>query len=199
MIPLGRVPGYLDRSVARYHCGCQFERFLRMKKLSPAALLALAICIVLTGCDPVRTTRQGVTLRLVNSDTKAPIANARVRLKDDFDRQDHTYPNTASQEEWEVHARRNWEQAPWFVGTTDANGTTTVNIEYTALDRTRGDVAPANSRDWVTGKPFLVEISVDERPTRVLSVELKSGNVVADSDIVLRVDAVESPVYIPTQ
>jgi hypothetical protein len=75
----------------------------------------------------------------------------------------------------------------------------TVSIEYTALDRTRGKVAPPDTRDWVTDEPFLVEIAVADMPPKMISIQLTPGNVAADSGIRVRVDAVKSPVYIPTE
>jgi hypothetical protein len=171
----------------------------RMSVRSDVAMLAGAACIMIAGCDPVRTTRQTVVLSVLDSDSESPVTSARVRLKDDFDRQEHTFPDTATKEEWEAHARRNWEQREWFDANTDHQGSATVNIEYTALDRTRGNVPPPDTRDWVTDAPFLVAVTVDGKPPRLISIELTPGNAVADSEIILRVEAVKSPVYIPTK
>ena len=170
-----------------------------MRAYSSVALLAITSCFILTGCDTVRSTRQTVTLKVLNTESGDAIANADVRLKNDFDRQEHTWPHTATEDEWYAHARKNWEQAEWFHAKTDENGSATVNTEYTALDGTRGNVVPLESRDWVTGEPFLVEISADQMPLRTVSIEMTPGNNVADSGVSIRVDDVRPPTYIPTQ
>jgi hypothetical protein len=155
-------------------------------------------CFMLAGCDPVRTTRQTVTLTVLDSQSGEGIASADVRLKDDFDRRDHTSPDTATEEEWEVHARQSWKQAPWFHGQTDKKGSATVNVEYTTLDKNRGNVVP-DSRDRVSGKPFLVDISAVDTLKRTFSIIMTPGEVATNLGVSVRVDDVQAPTYIPTQ
>ena len=171
---------------------------LSMTRVGTRSTVILIGSCCLVGCDPVRTTRQVVTLTVLAANSEEPVANAHVRLKEDFDRQTHTYPDTASREEWEAHARRNWAESPWFSAKSNDTGQTTLHVEYTALDRTRGD-QPPTYRDWVTGKPFLVDITENEARSERLSVVMSSGNVIHGDTFTVRIDDVQAPVYIPSR
>ena len=54
-------------------------------------------CVVNTGCDPVRTTRQPVLLKVTDSASREPMADANVSLKYDFD---HYVPKPDEWNEW---------------------------------------------------------------------------------------------------
>lgn len=155
--------------------------------------ITLLACTLLSGCDPVRTTRQTVSLTVLDSESGEAITGAGIRLKNDFDRQEHDWPNTATEEEWESHARKNWEQAEWFHATTDENGSGTVVIEYTALKMTRENDMPPRSRDWVTNEPYLVEVSVSTARIALLSIEMIPGKKISGSGILIRIDDIRAP------
>src|SRR4051794_3016147 len=110
-------------------------------------LLSLSFSLFAIGCylgDPVRTTSQPVRLQVVDSASGNPVAYASVSLKLD----DQT--PRPQRDEVEV-------EAPWSHGVTDKEGQAEIEVEYTALDRSRGSKPPAE-RDWVTGQRYFVRV-----------------------------------------
>src|SRR5689334_9693146 len=101
-----------------------------MRRISTAvacfASLLFAAC--LTCCflrggalgDPVRTTRQTVRLRLVNSADGSPVAGLNMQVKKDFARSDGLSPRFQREsEDYQQHLREWWETLPWFPCVTD--------------------------------------------------------------------------------
>jgi hypothetical protein len=127
-----------------------------------------------------------------------PAVGAEVRLKNDFDREAHTYPDTDSPEAWHKHMREFWDQCPWFSDVTDKDGQAAVCIKYTALDRSWCSKPPA-SRDWVSGRPFLVKVKQGSMPEEELSVLMKPGESLTGKVFAVTVLEVQQPKYVPTQ
>jgi hypothetical protein len=143
----------------------------RLGKYLPLA----AIAISCSGCDPVRTASQPITIRIVDSSTGKILPDAQVRVKLDFDRAHPLSEETqAPAEEWHKHRREYWEQSPWYIAPTGANGEARVVIATTSLDRTRG-AEPPPMRDVVTGEPYLVRVVPNGGPEETLSVVMQQG------------------------
>jgi hypothetical protein len=161
-------------------------------------VLWIANSLLITGCDPVRTTTQTLHLRVTDSASGNPVADATVRLKYDFER---GYP--LSQETlkppdvWHEERRKFWEQAPASRSVTDEDGRAEIEIKRTVLDRTRGAKPPA-SRDTITGKPYLLRLAKGEAPEEELSVMMTLGESVKGMSFTVTVMDIQQPRYIET-
>jgi len=95
------------------------------------------------------------------------------------------------------HKRQTWEQDPWFRGVTDEDGQAGIEVEYTALDRSRGSTPPAE-RDFVTGQPYLVRVNQDQTPEEKLSVLMNPGVSVKGKSFTVTVIHIQQPRYVET-
>src|SRR5438105_4596156 len=112
-----------------------------------ASLLSIGCSVVVFGCcglmwfhgfgDPVRTTRQIIRVRVVDSDSGKPVAGVTVLLKLDFDR--NVAMGNLRQYSQDVieNAREYWVKRSWFSGATDNAGYADVPFIFISLDRTR--------------------------------------------------------------
>ena len=122
-----------------------------MLTLKAGALLC-ASCVLAVGCDPVRTTRQPILLKVTDSASGEPVADTDVSLKYDFD---HYVPKPDEWNEWKRATYR------WFSGKTNVSGQAEVGIAWTMLDSTWGPTPPS-WRDQVTGIVYLIRLKKDQ-------------------------------------
>jgi hypothetical protein len=84
----------------------------------------------------------------------------------------------------------------WDTGTTDGNGRVAVGIKYTSLDRSIGNTPP-KSRDWVTGRPYVIEVGEGERKD-VFHMALRPTELFHGKFFNLSVIAIGEPKYVKT-
>jgi hypothetical protein len=155
--------------------------------------------LFVTGCDPVRTTSQTLHLRVTDSASGNPVADATVRMKYDFERWFPLSQETLKPPEWWHEDRRKfWEEFPWSLGVTDKDGRAEIEIKHTKLDRTWGAKPPA-SRDTITGKPYLIGLAKGEAPEEELSVLMKPGESVKGKSFTATVIDIQQPRYVETK
>lgn len=152
-----------------------------------------------TGCDPVRTTSQTLHLRVTDSASGNPVADAKLRVKYDFERADLLLQETRNPPEvWHAEGFEFWQRFPWSPGVTDKDGQAEIGVKYTVIDRTRGARPPA-SRDWITGKPYLLKLAKGESPEEELSVLMKPGESVKGKSFTVTVIDIQQPRYVETK
>jgi hypothetical protein len=136
---------------------------------------------------------------VADSESGNPAAFVDVSLKVDFDTAFPLSQETLQPpKEWHQHKREFWKSQPWFHGATKKDGATEIEVESTALDRTRGDKPPPE-RDEVTGQPYLIKVRKDQKPEEELSVPMKPGQSVKGKLFTVTVIEVQQPRYIETQ
>jgi hypothetical protein len=144
-----------------------------------------AILVAAAGCDPARTTSQGVLLEVISSASGQPVAGVRVSLKYDYER---NIPVTEQEPEAE---RQTYE---WFSSTTDVNGQANVGVVWTVLDDTRcGNPPPW--RDWVSGVFYLVQVE-DDQVHELFHLRMDPGASAEGQVFTLRVLTIQEPRYI---
>jgi hypothetical protein len=162
--------------------------------------LKIAACVSLsflvTGCgDPVRRTQQTVRLRLLDSDSGAPIANAPLELKFDFRKYEALLPEQqrlsgellkTTEESWDTH--------PWQSCVTDTSGQAEAIIVRAGIDRNRGSKPPAERS--LLGHPYLVRAKIAAEAEETLSVIMKPGERIRGVRVTISVTEVREPVYI---
>jgi len=168
-----------------------------------AQRLGYVLCVMCgllaVGCDPVRTTWQTTRLRVGDSVSGNPVADAQVRMEYDFERAEPLSKETLKPPEyWHEDKRKFWKEFPWPSGVTDKDGRVELGIKRTALDRTRGGTPPA-SRDIITGKPYLISVKENEKPEERLSVPMKPNELVKGKSYTVTVIAIQEPRYIETK
>lgn len=156
--------------------------------MSKVTLAIPALLVVATGCDPVRTTSQGVLLQVTSSTSGQPVAGVPISLKYDYER---SVPVAEQRPEPE---RPTYE---WFSSTTDVNGQADVGVEWTVLDRTIWG-KPPSWRDWVSGCSYLVKVAGDQ-DHEVLSLVMRPGASTKGRVFTVRTLAVEASRYIEHQ
>ena len=155
--------------------------------------------LFVSGCDPVRTTSQTLHLRVTDSASRNPVADATVRMKYDLEREISLSQETRQfSEDMREAWHQAWEQTPWSPGVTDKDGRAEIEIKRTALDRTRG-VKPPASRDTITGKPYLLRLVKGEAPEEDLSVLMKPGESVKGKSFTVTVIDIQPPRYVETK
>src|SRR6266478_6275770 len=97
--------------------------------LSQTAMIIVVMASVTgLGCfssDPTRTTRQTISLRVVDASSGNPIGGAAIEFKFDFDRYESTDAKTqALPKEIRDNSRENWERRRWASCVTDRDGHT---------------------------------------------------------------------------
>lgn len=138
------------------------------------ALVLGACSFLVVGCDPVRTTSQTVHLRVIASDSGAPAAGREmsVRLDD---------PSATGD--------------PWAVGVSTREGDVSIEIQYTSIDRNRGSRPPA-SKDFVTGRRYLIKLRDSKVPEETLSVPMRVGESVKGRTYAVTVVSIGYPRYV---
>mgnify|MGYP002388364544 CR=1 FL=1 len=131
----------------------------------------IVFALAANGCDPTRTTSQIVGLRISNSSTGEPVANAQVALK-------------------ELR-----EHSPWFEGKTNKNGLVEIKVTFSALDRSRGPT-PSSESDFVTNNLFVIRVNRGNDLDEEVRLIMKPGNSLAGHSITAAVTSIEAPRYI---
>ena len=167
------------------------------------------------GCFPpsgrVRTTDQQVRLRLVDSVAGRPLAGAQLHIKQDFD---SAWGATAAMPppgskpaEYRQHLHDRWMDDPWFPGLTRDDGEVSVVIRYGVVDPSRG-AKPPPSRDWVTGRRYLVKVTKQhapeeangakpgEPPEAEMSLMIQVGESAKGLGITVTVVEIQEPQYV---
>jgi len=121
---------------------------------------------------------------VVDSASGKPVAYASVSLKLD-DRSPRPQRDEVDVED------------PWSHGVTDKDGQAEIEVEYGALDRSRGSKPPAD-RDWITGERYFVRVKKDQTPEEESSVLMKPGVSVKGKSFTVTVIQIQQPRYIKT-
>jgi hypothetical protein len=90
--------------------------------------------------------------------------------------------------------RERWESAPWYEGSTDAQGNAVLELVVDALDWTKGSEPPA-FRDWVSNREYLVRLQTQDAQDE-LRVVMKPGTVSTGKRYTVRIEVIQKPVYL---
>jgi hypothetical protein len=163
-------------------------------KLAPIVLCVSPL--IQAGCDPVRSTRQAITIKVSDSANGAPLGGVTIRMKNDFDTSVAMSP-TASKWSKELRdsARKQWELNPWATATTSMDGKAVLIFECTALDRSRGPEPPA-VRDSLTGQPYLMQIVCSGCESMNVTLVLQQNNEFTQGQYSVQIVGITSPEYI---
>jgi hypothetical protein len=145
----------------------------------------IVLCATAAGCDPVRTTRQAVHVKVEDLASGEPLRGAQVWVKYDFE----SVPDP-------MH-RQFWEEFPWRLGVTDNRGRAVIDLEYTELDRTRGTKPPVD-RD-ATGKRYVFRIQEASLVEEALGIVLTRGSTVKGKRYGMSILDVQQPRYVATE
>jgi hypothetical protein len=159
-----------------------------------AILLCIFWSLSIVGCDPVRTKRQIVKFRVVDSVSGSPVGGGLVQLKVDFDR-GHAMAKTRWVDEQDRRDTREWwDKLPWITCVTDGEGQGEAAIVKTSIDRTIGRTPP-RERDE-TGSPYLIKVKRAQGQEELLQLLLKVGEVAKGEHFSITVVQIDKPVYV---
>jgi hypothetical protein len=144
------------------------------KQTAWRGLWIILCCLCASGCDPVRTTVQSVTLRVLDADSGQPVADAVVMLK-------------------HVGA-----QSDWLPGVTDKDGKAEIEFKVTALDRTRGSTPPPE-RNWILNRPGQIKVRRDQGPQEEFNLVVKPDATVKGKSYTVEIIEIQEPRYVPTR
>jgi len=96
------------------------------------------------------------------------------------------------------HKRQSWEEDLWFRGVTDADGQVQIEVEYTAIDRSRGS-KPGPESDAVTGQPFVVTVERDQTYKHTSIILMNRAVSVKGKLFTVIVNEIQQPRYVETQ
>jgi hypothetical protein len=163
------------------------------------ALGLLIGSLLMTGCDPVRSTVQPVHLRVVDLASERPVPGTDVMLRDDYVI-DEPMPMDwkMTPEEYKAYQHQEWDGRPWFRGIVEESGRVRIDVTHTAIDHTWGN-KPSASRDVITGKPYAIKVKRDGAPEEELKLVMKPGETVKGKSFVVVVGDIGSPEYVPTR
>lgn len=150
------------------------------------------------GCDPVRTTKQTFSVRVVDAASGKPVANARLKIKYDYDLGEakQLKLQQVSQSQYDS-GRKHWNDEPWLSCSTDSNGLAQANIVLTSLDRTKGSKPPPIC-DTIKDEPYLFKVTTANEEPEVLSVFMQPGRIVRGERFIVTIVEIHDPVYIET-
>ena len=140
-----------------------------------------SLCV--TGCDPMRSTAQRVTVKVVDTATHRGVVGARVGMIYDYRRAN---PGAERDPYW----------LEWHHGITDVSGEATVDIRLLSLDRTVGSMPPA-SADTVTRYPYVVTVH-DGVTVEELHLIITNGASAAGEKFTVSIPVIQAPRYVPT-
>lgn len=149
------------------------------------------VCLCLNGCDPVRTVRQSILIRVAEQ-SGAPVPDVKVRMKESWESWKLTIGEVPQAELNGYHSR--WLSEPWLEGMTDAGGEALIMSEITALDWNKGS-APPVERDVVSDREYIVELSRQNVSEKV-SIKLRQGATGKGNIYTVSVESIEKPTYI---
>ena len=141
----------------------------------------------LTGCDPVRTRSQTVTMTIVDRESNTPIAGAKVQLKDAWIPPDSPYLNPEE-------SKQIWENAAWYESVSNTEGQVRVDIISTAIDGTRGNTPPAE-RD-VSGRRFLIKITPPNGSSDIAEMAMSSKTSSETETCVIQINEIGHQKYL---
>ena len=149
------------------------------------------------GCDPVRSMQQAVTVKVIASASREPVANAQVSLRFDFATANQTKPREVNltPDEWRDHVKTVSDNFPWFDAVTNTEGCCTLAVTWTGIDRTSGPMPPKDS-DSVTGKPYLIRVKTTKSQIDACTVVMRRGPIVTKEPYTIIVIDIQEPRYI---
>jgi hypothetical protein len=148
----------------------------------------------LSGCDPVRTTSQSITIA-VDDGRGLPVLDAKVKIKESWESWQSWTPGGFKEGE-KAHYRERWESdfVPWLEGSTNAEGKAVLKLDVTALDDTRGSEPPAK-RDFVSNREYIVKLQTQDAEDELLIV-MRPNTVGKGTRYAVRIEAIEKPKYV---
>jgi hypothetical protein len=146
---------------------------------------------LVTGCDPVRTTLQHVSLQVMDAHTRQPVADADVLLTRDLVPDEMVRGETTSTR---ANQREAWDHAVWHACVTDRAGKGDITIMDMMLDRTIGD-KPPTWRDRIAGYTYLVRVRKAEAHEN-FRILMKPGATAEGRSFGVAVLAIDKPSYI---
>lgn len=147
----------------------------------------------LSGCDPVRTTSQSITIAVEDSQG-LPVPDAKVKIKESWESWQSWTPGGIKEGE-KADYRERWESdfVPWLEGSTDAEGKAILKLNVTSLDDTRGSEPPAK-RDLVSNRSYIVRLQTQAAEDELL-VSMRPNTVGKGARYAVRIEAIEKPIY----
>jgi len=149
-----------------------------------------AICIlVITGCDPIKTTMQYVRLDVIRQQSAQPVFGASVQLKE---------PYGGVTERFRSLDDRQWLEStmgPLHTGITDEQGMAVVDVKIGAIDRSIGSWNPP---DRVTGSEYICKIAERGGREEIFRLNLRPGESYRGDSFIVFVADVGKPDYVQT-
>ncbi len=165
---------------------------LRMVESRMACVLLLSLmCVCLYGCDPVRTVKQSMLIRVVDQ-SGTPVSDVKVRMKESWESRKLTMGEVPQAEVNGYHAR--WLSKPWLEGLTDVRGEALISSEVTALDWNK-ESDPPLERDVVSDREYIVELSRQNVSEKV-SIKLRQGATGKGNTYTVSVESIGKPTYV---
>ena len=157
-------------------------------------ILATVGMLALSGCDPVRTTSQSITIAVEDGQGR-PVHDAKVRIKESWESW-QSWTSGGFKEGEKAFYRERWESdfVPWLEGLTNAQGKAVLESVVTALDGTKGSEPPAK-RDWVSNREYIVKLQAKDAEDELLAV-MKLGTISRGKRYTVRIEAIEKPHYL---
>ena len=157
-------------------------------------LFVAAGILIASGCDPVRTTSQRITIA-VEDGRGLPMPDAKVRIKESWESWQSWTPGGFKEGE-KAFYRERWESdfVPWLEGLTNAQGKTVLESVVTALDWTKGSEPPAK-RDWVSNREYIFKLQTKDAEDELLAV-MKPGTISRGKRYTVKIEAIEKPRYV---
>ncbi len=167
---------------------------IRLLSGKACVILVAAGILNLSGCDPVRTTSQNITIA-VEDGQGLPVPDAKVRAKESWESWQSWTPGGFKEGE-KSYFRERWESdfVPWLEGLTNAEGKAVLKLDVTALDETRGSEPPAR-RDIVSNREYIVRLQTRDAEDELLVV-MRPGTVSSGKRYTVRIEAIEKPRYV---
>lgn len=171
-------------------------------KLDRIGLLSGKACVILvtagmlslSGCDPVRTTSQSITIA-VEDGRGLPVPDVKVRIKESWESWQSWTPGGFKEGEKALYRER-WESnfVPWLEGLTNVQGKAVLESVVTALDGTKGSEPPAK-RDWISNREYIVKLQSKDAEDELLAV-MKPGTISRGTRYTVKIEAIAMPRYV---
>ena len=160
-----------------------------------SVILVAAGTLSLSGCDPVRTTRQSITIEVKDS-RGMPVRDAKIRIKESWESWKSWTPEGVKGGDSSFYRDR-WESefVPWIEGLTNDQGKAVLNFDVTALDATKGR-EPPRKRDWVSNSEYIVRIYNSKDAVDELLVVMKPGTISRGKRYTVRIESIGKPRYV---
>ena len=158
-----------------------------MGKLIPknSVLFVVMFAILISGCDPVRSTHQTVKFKITDSDGK-PVSDIRVELKAIFN-------IDSPSNDLENLRRELWENLPWESTLSNDSGAATVNIVTTMLNRSSGKVPKSDYN--IIGRRY--QFRLDSGDSQ--EIEIQEGMSISLDGVSVAIIEISKPKYIQTK